>query len=596
MAVRFRAFREIPSTMHPFRRYLILAAFACAAIGSPQAHAARTRTPARPQPTAPAAPEFRGMWVTRFEWPDPDETRCKAKIDQILTTLAKNNFNAAIFQVRGQADTFYPSPEEPWSPMIAPNNQDPGWDPMEYAIEAAHKQGLEFHAYINTHTAWQHDRKEPPTVLSHLFYRHCNAADPDACDWLVHDDQGRPAQWGGDNYVWLAPGVPAVQAYIRKQVMYVVRNYDVDGVHFDRIRTASAEFSHDPISVARQQPGSEGNPANLDFADWTRDQITRMLGDLYAQIAETKPTLKVSATPVGLYRQDRYPSYPDDFHYGYSKCYQDAQGWMADGVVDFIVPQIYWNDGGKPPDFSQVLPDWIAHSAGRQVYAGLVSTMTDKEIVHQVQETRKQGGTGEVFFSYGSFSRKGFFKLLNRSGGLYAGKAPLPAMPWKETPEDGIILGTLLDAGNASQVVDAQIVRTGSEYVALSSGDGLYSFLKVPPGTYTLTIRKTGYVDRVIERVQVNAGQVARVNAALLRVPATRPTAATEPATESQPTELAEPPATPSSREIREPPATSPPGRRGIGALAGVAIVVLVAAAAGGIVLVILRRTSRPKV
>ena len=535
------------------------------------------------------------MWVTRFEWPDPDEALCKAKIDQILTALAKNNFNAAIFQVRGQADTFYPSPEEPWSPMISPNNRHPGWDPMAYAIEAAHEQGLEFHAYINTHTAWQHDRKEPPAVLSHLFYRHCNAADPDSCDWLVHDEQGRPVQWGGDNYVWLAPGVPAVQAYIRKQVMYAVRHYDVDGVHFDRIRTAGAEFSHDPISSARQQPGSEGNPANLDFADWTRDQITRMLSDLYAQVAEAKPRLKVSATPVGLYRQDRYPNYPDEFHFGYSKCYQDAQAWMAAGVVDFIAPQIYWDDGGKPPDFSQVLPDWIGHSAGRHVYAGLSCTMTDKEIVHQVQETRKEGGAGDVFFSYGSFNKKGFFKLFSRSGGLYAGKAPLPAMPWKETPEDGIILGTLLDAGNAKQVVDARIVRTGSEYVALSSGDGLYSFLKVPPGTYTLTIRKLGYLDKIVEGVRIDAGQVVRVNAAMLQVPATQLIATTEPVAASQPVELAEPAVAPPSPEVAELETSPPAPRAGMGFVAGLGIVLLVAVAVAGIVLAILRWTSRPK-
>lgn len=502
--------------------------------------AARTTLRPGPGPAAPPTAEFRGMWITRFEWPDPDEMRCKARIDRILTALAQNNFNAALFQVRGQADTLYPSPDEPWSPIISPGGRSPGWDPMEFAVDAAHKRALEFHAYINTHTAWQDNRRQPPAARSHLFYQHCNAADPNACDWLVHDDQGRPVQWGSDNYVWLAPGVPAAQAYIRNQVMYVVRHYDVDGVHLDRIRTAGAAFSHDPISVARQRPGSEGNPANLDFAEWTRDQFTRMLGDLYAQIAEAKPRVKVSATPVGLSRQDRYPGYPDSFLYGYSKCYQDAQAWMAAGVVDFIVPQIYWGEGGKPPDFSRVLPDWIAHSAERHVYAGLSCRMTGSELTHQVRETRRQGGQGAVFFSFGSFDSKGFLRILNRSGGVYEAKAPLPSMRWKEAPEEGIILGTVLDAGNAKAVVDAQVLRTNSEYVALSSGDGLYSFLQVSPGTYTLTIRKQSYNAQSIEGVKVNAGQVVRVNAALLRRTATQLLVSGESTAESQPAALAE--------------------------------------------------------
>ncbi len=565
-------------------------------VGGGPAFAARTRPQPRPQAGPPAAAEFRGMWVTRFEWPSSDQAQCRAKIDKILSTLARNHFNAAIFQVRGQADTFYPSPEEPWSPMISPSGTEPGWDPLGYAVEVAHRQGLEFHAYINTHTIWQHDRKEVPGVPSHLFYRRGDAATPGCHDWLIHDDQGRPVQWGGDNYVWLAPGVPAAQAYVRRQVMYVVQQYDIDGVHFDRIRTAGAEFSHDPISVSRQSLGSEGNPGNLDFGDWTRDQITRLLGDLYAQIGETKPRLMVSATPVGLYRQDRYPNYPDDFHYGYSKCYQDAQAWMVAGAVDLIVPQIYWNDGGKPPDFSQVLPDWIAHSGGRHVCAGLVSSMTDKEIIHQVQETRKRGGTGEVFFSYGSFNRKGYFRLFSRPGGLYAKQAATPSLPWKEWPTDGIVVGTLLDAASAEPVVDAWVVRTGSEHVALSSGDGLYSFLKVPPGTYALTIRKRGYAERLIDNVVVNAGQVVRVNAAMLRQPATQPAEMDERAAESQP---AGPPQ-PSDILAADHSDASPPPRtprgKGMGLFTWLGILLLAGSLSATLVLFLLRRTGRPEV
>ena len=79
------------------------------------------------------------MWVSRFEWPNADQATCKATIDDVMQTLAVNNFNAVFMQIRGQADVLYPSPYEVWSPLIG--GTDPGWDPLAYMINAAHANG-----------------------------------------------------------------------------------------------------------------------------------------------------------------------------------------------------------------------------------------------------------------------------------------------------------------------------------------------------------------------------------------------------------------------------------------------------------------------
>jgi len=459
--------------------------------------------------------EFRGIWVSRFEWVNRDPARCQAKIDEIMRTLAEHRFNAVVFQVRGQCDTLYPSPEEPWSPLISPDGQDPGWDPLAYAIAAAHAHNLEFHAYINTHVAWQASKRQVPKVASHIFFKHFNDADPDACDWVIHNKEGKPATWGGDSYVWIAPGVPAAQAYTRRQVMYVVQNYDVDGVHFDRIRTPTADVSYDPISVARMQPGAEGNPAGLEFAAWTADQFTRFLCDLYAQINEVKPHIRVSSAPLGLVSHDRYPDYPAGFQYAVTKCNQDAQAWLAAGAMDFIAPQIYWSDSdNKRPDFSHVLPDWLAHAAGRHICPGQSTGVGIAELISQVRVTRQSGGAGNIVFSYGSFKEKKGFAQYTKAG-LYAEPVATPAMPWKDAPSDGIIIGRVTDAHTGEPLVDAQIRRAGSDHVALSSADGLYSFLKVPPGRYTLTVTKADYPAQTIDNIVVTAGQVVRVEVAL---------------------------------------------------------------------------------
>jgi uncharacterized lipoprotein YddW (UPF0748 family) len=473
-------------------------------------------------------PEFRGMWVSRFEWPSTSLATVQSRIVNIMTNLDNNNFNAAVFQVRGQADTLYPSPFEVWSNILSANgNAPPGWgsfDPMQYAIDQAHARGLEFHAYINTHVAWQATCPVPATKptysLNHIFWDHFDADNPAARDWLVHDESGTPVQCEESNYTWTAPGVPDACAYTRKQVMYVVENYDIDGVHFDRIRTPGLEFSHDPISEARF--AGEGNPDGLGFADWTRDQFTRMLCDLYAQIMEADSSVKVSSAPLGLYQGSRYPGYPLSacgFFYGKTCVYQDAQAWLAAGAQDFIVPQIYWADGGANPDFSEVLPDWVANNAGRHVYAGQITTLGSTELLSQIAATKVIGGEGNVVFSYNSFNNNNYWPSYSNPGGPYETPVATPAMPWKDSPTDGILIGNVTDLNSGDPIVDAHITRNGSSYTALSSGDGLYSMLKVPPGSYTMTFDKPGVGNQVVNNVQVVAGQVTRVDVQLGDVP-----------------------------------------------------------------------------
>lgn len=477
---------------------------------------------------APApSEEFRAVWVTRFEWPRPDAGACRAAIDEIMKTLAANRFNAVMFQIRGQCDTLYPSPEEPWSQFISPSGNDPGFDPLVYAIEAAHANRLEFHAYINTHVAWLSAKHELPAAASHVFYRHFNATDTNTCNWLAHGADGKPVQWGEDDYVWIAPGVPAAQAYTRRQIMHVVKNYDIDGVHLDRIRTGGPEFSHDPISMARLS-SEQANPRHLGFDEWTSDQILRFCCNLYAQIAEAKPRVKISSAPLGLTRQDRYPEYPPEFHYAVAKGHQDAQAWLAAGAMDFLVPQIYWSDSdNKQPDFSRVLPEWIDHAADRHVYVGMRAGFSAVDLAHQIQTTRGAGGRGNVAFSYNDLNRGKKFAALGRRGrGVYASSAAAPAMPWKDNPTEGIILGTVADARTAQPVVDAQIRRTSSDEVTLASADGIYSFLKVPPGRYDLNVVKPGWSELRIEDVDIAAGKVVRVDVALNELPPTSQAAA----------------------------------------------------------------------
>ncbi len=436
------------------------------------------------------APEFRAMWATRFEWPDPDEVTCKNTIDAIMQDLAGANFNAVLFQIRGQADVLYPSPYEVWSPLIG--GSDPGWDPLAYAIDAAHSNGIEFHAYINTHTCWRAPGNQhvPPENPDHLFYAHCHAANPEARDWLHHNVPDDPVQFSESNYVWIAPGVPAFQAYIRQQILHVVENYDVDGVHFDRIRTPSSnQPSYDPVSLARFAD-PQSNPDDLDFTEWTADQITRNVRDIYAAIMAVKPHVTVSAAVFS-----NPASAPTAQH-------QEALTWAQTGGMDILVPMMYFA-GGEGSTWDSRLQAWRAGSGDRHAVAGHITSQGLASLLEQIMLTRARGGQGNSVFSWGSFTYWGDYPA-----NVYQIPVLLPEMDWKETPTSGIIYGYATAASAA--VVDAQVVRTGSSYTALSTSDGFYSFLLVPPGTYSLTAAHPGYETVVVPDVAVAAGDAVR--------------------------------------------------------------------------------------
>ena len=103
--------------------------------------------------------EFRATWLTthyRIDWPSSLATSAsgvtaqKKQLVAILDTLKAGNINAVMLQVRPTADAFYQSSYEPWSHnLTGTRGQDPGYDPLQYAIEECHKRGIEIHAWVN---------------------------------------------------------------------------------------------------------------------------------------------------------------------------------------------------------------------------------------------------------------------------------------------------------------------------------------------------------------------------------------------------------------------------------------------------------------
>ncbi|MGH2566859.1 MAG: glycoside hydrolase family 10 protein, partial [Bacteroidota bacterium] len=224
--------------------------------------------------------EARGVWMSRFEYADdssrsnPD--RAQRRIREVFEQARRAKFNMVFFQVRGNGDAFYRSAYEPWSLMLTGTlGQDPGWDPLQFALDEAHRLGLELHAWLNTFPVWRGKTPPAESTPRSVYLEHP--------DWLVCDSDGKPMPLN-DGYVNVSPGIPAARQHVLDVVMDMVEKYDVDGIHFDYIRypeeSTARGYSHDSISVARFT-STEGNPKRLAWDHWQREQVNEFVIDAY---------------------------------------------------------------------------------------------------------------------------------------------------------------------------------------------------------------------------------------------------------------------------------------------------------------------------
>jgi uncharacterized lipoprotein YddW (UPF0748 family) len=378
--------------------------------------------------TPPAPPrEFRGAWlvtVANKDWPSrPGLTVAeqKAELVSLLDRAAQLKLNAIIFQVRPSSDAVYASAIEPWSEYLtgtmgkAPR---PFYDPLAFAIEEAHRRGLELHAWFNPFRA-VHSQAKSPVASNHLARKH-----PE----LVR-------RYGA--LYWLDPGEPAVRAHVLRVVMDVVQRYDVDGVHFDDYfypypeKDAAGRDLEFPDAGSWQKYGRRAGFDNRD--DWRRANVNQFVQNVYQSIKAQKPWVKFGISPFGIWR----PQHPPQIRGldAYARLYADARLWLVNGWLDYCAPQLYWAMESKEQSFPVLLNWWVQQNPkGRQLWPGLnAANVGEKwgadEIARQIRATRGQAGAGgEIFYRLRNLTDNRALADVVRAACPQT--ALVPAMPW----------------------------------------------------------------------------------------------------------------------------------------------------------------------
>lgn len=393
-----------------------------------------------PVPTPEAVPpppalerEFRGVWiatVANIDWPSRPGlpvAEQQAELRALLDRAAALGLNAVVFQVRPHGDALYDSPYEPWSEYLTGEQgrpPEPFYDPLAFAIEEAHRRGLELHAWFNPY------RAHHPAARSTIAPDHIARRRPD----LVRE-------YG--EYLWMDPGEPEVAEHSLRVVLDVVRRYDVDGVHFDDyfypypIDDAEGRRVDFPDDASWGRAVAAGETRSR--ADWRRANVDAFIRRVYEAVKAERPEVKVGISPFGIWRPG-HPEVVRGFD-AYEGLYADSRRWLREGWADYFAPQLYWALASEGQPFGPLLTWWEAqNTAGRHLWPGLYTSRVGfddargwgpEEVLAQVARVRQSdAATGHIHFSM-RWLRAGVNPVgddLARE--TYRAPALVPASPW----------------------------------------------------------------------------------------------------------------------------------------------------------------------
>lgn len=376
--------------------------------------------------------EFRGVWVAtvaNIDWP----SRPGLSVDQqkqeligVIEQHKKTGINAIVLQIRPTADAFYAKSRELWSHwLMGVQGLKPAgdYDPLAFAIKECHYRGMELHAWFNPYRATMSAK---------------------AVTNSEHITQKRPElfyTYGGQKL--FDPGLPEVREYITQVILDVVKEYDIDGIHFD-------DYFY-PYPIAGQKINDAATfqkyPNGItNIADWRRNNVDLLVKMVDDSVHYYKKHIKFGISPFGIwknFREDTLGSKSSGLS-NYHELYADSRKWVKEGWVDYINPQIYFTFSRKVAPFGVLLDWWSNNTYGKHLYVGQAAYLVGgisarkepawgvlSEIPNQIRAMRLNNRVqGSIFFSSKSLSTVAKQVADSLRNDFYKYPALPPQMPW----------------------------------------------------------------------------------------------------------------------------------------------------------------------
>lgn len=299
--------------------------------------------------------EFRGAWlhvIGQTQYQKMSTDKCKKYICSQLDKLWDAGCNVAIFQVRPTADALYESEIELWSSWLTGKRgrrPNPAWDPLQFAIDEAHKRGMELHAWLNPYRVTSSSKEVLPK------------------EHLANKEPDRFVKFNGQ--IFFDPAYPENREYIATIIRDIVSRYDIDAIHLDDYfypyPNGRNKFNGDGKSYEKF-----GNGMNRD--DWRRQNVDLLIELLHKTIKAEKSWVRFGISPFGIWRNKKNDSRGSDSSglQNYDDLYADVLLWDEKGWIDYLAPQLYWQLDLKAAPTRKLMKWWNDNVRNAHLYIG----------------------------------------------------------------------------------------------------------------------------------------------------------------------------------------------------------------------------------
>ncbi len=390
-----------------------------------------------------------------------------------LDKLKDVGINTVIVQVRPKADALYRSDINPWSDVLTgEQGKDPGYDPMSFMIEEAHKRGMSFHAWLNPYRI-----TTSGTDTSVLCETHPARLNP---DWTMSYNDA----------LYYNPEKEGVKNHIVSTVEEIVKKYDVDAVVFDDYFYPS------------NYPLPDGEGKDGEVANSRRQHINDMVERVNKVIKNTKSNVMFGISPSGIWKNKISDPTGSDTsgNESYYSVYADTRTWIKNGWIDYVSPQIYWETGHKAADYETLVKWWSNEVNGTNVKL-YISQGIYREVVAKQIDTQLK-----INQNYSQVSGSCYYKLKNLLADTAGCKTKIASLNSADTlaAQDNDIYALYLSDSSLKSSPRSGTVTAGVLNVRSGAGTQHAVVSKIDGGTkVTILEENAGWYNVELENGQI---------------------------------------------------------------------------------------------
>jgi len=352
-----------------------------------------------PLPTQGKSNEpVRGVWlatVSRLDWPPISSVNAsrenrisqqqKALTDK-LDKLKNMGINTVFFQVKPDATALWSSKILPWSDTLTGHiGEDPGYDPLQFILDEAHKRGMKVHAWFNPYRVSTNTKPSTVTELNKTLSNQPPSV------FVLHRDWIRTAN---DRYV-LDPGIPEARDWITSIVAEVVARYPVDGVQFDDYFYSEAPGA----TLNDAQTFQKYGQGFASKADWRRHNTQLLIEQVSRSIKQLNPNVEFGVSPAGVWRNRSHDPLGSETSgaAAYDEAFADTRLWVQKGLLDYIAPQVYWPFSRKAARYDVIAKWWadVVKPTHTRLYIGVALYKVGESTKNEPEWTVR-GGVPEL--------------------------------------------------------------------------------------------------------------------------------------------------------------------------------------------------------